>query len=386
MNVNQLRISTFPLICVLLIGTESATAFDRPEKSNISRDVLTSEQWNSLDRAVSRGLKYLATQQRPDGSFATIPMGQPGITSLCVMAFLSRGHTPNQGPFGQQISRAIDFVLATQQKNGILFDLKIDPYFEGDTPTHCAIYNHAISGLMLTEVYGMTDGAQGDRIAKAIRKALTFSLRYEEGFRKRPLDRGGFRYVRQLNKSSDSDLSITAWQLMFLRSARNAQFDVPAERVETAMAYIRRCFDPRNRRFRYGLYGENPRRPPSRGMQGAAIVSLSMGGEHQSEMARAAGDWLLSHPFDRYNRSRSPKDRYHYSAFYCSQAMFQLGGEYWAKFFPRLMKTLTRYQKQNGSWDREGQDGDGRFGHSYTTALALLALTPPYQLLPIYQR
>jgi hypothetical protein len=382
MHVNPLRISTLPLICVLLIGTKPATAFEPPGKSNTSRDTLTSEQWNSLDLAVNRGLKYLATQQRSDGSFATIPMGQPGITSLCVMAFLSRGHVP----FGQQISRAIDFVLATQQENGILFDLKIDPYFDGDTPTHCAIYNHAISGLMLTEVYGMTDGAQGDRIAKAIRKALTFSLRYEEGFRKRPLDKGGFRYVRQLKKSSDSDLSITAWQLMFFRSARNAQFDVPAERVEAAMAYIKRCFDPRSRRFRYGLYGENPNRPPSRGMQGAAIVSLSMGGEHQSEMAQAAGNWLLSHSFDRYNRSPSRKDRYHYGAFYCSQAMFQLGGEYWTKFFPGLMRTLARNQKQNGSWDRESQDGDGRFGHCYTTALALLALTPPYQLLPIYQR
>jgi hypothetical protein len=29
---------------------------------------------------------------------------------------------------------------------------------------------------------------------------------------------------------------------------------------------------------------------------------------------------------------------------------------------------------------------DGPYGSAYTTALAILALTPPYQILPIYQR
>ena len=39
----------------------------------------------------------------------------------------------------------------------------------------------------------------------------------------------------------------------------------------------------------------------------------------------------------------------------------------------------------DGSWDAES-NRDGQFGNVYTTALAVLALTPPYQLLPIHQR
>ena len=44
-----------------------------------------------------------------------------------------------------------------------------------------------------------------------------------------PADRGGWRYIHDLD-DVDSDLSVTGWQLMFLRSARNAGFEVPNER------------------------------------------------------------------------------------------------------------------------------------------------------------
>jgi hypothetical protein len=46
---------------------------------------------------------------------------------------------------------------------------------------------------------------------------------------------------------------------------------------------------------------------------------------------------------------------------------------------------LVEHQEADGSWPPEG-NRDGMFGDSYTTALVVLSLTPPYQLLPIYQR
>ncbi|MFO1096094.1 MAG: hypothetical protein U0992_22725 [Planctomycetaceae bacterium] len=67
-------------------------------------------------------------------------------------------------------------------------------------------------------------------------------------------------------------------------------------------------------------------------MAGSGIISLSLAGEHQSEMAKSAGEWILKHSFNRYNRVEQGEERYHYSAYYCSQAMFQLGGDYWARF------------------------------------------------------
>jgi hypothetical protein len=46
-------------------------------------------------------------------------------------------------------------------------------------------------------------------------------------------------------------------------------------------------------------------------------------------------------------------------------------------------------QAANGSWPPEiytGGPTEQIFGNVYTTALAVLSLTPPYQLLPVYQR
>ena len=107
-----------------------------------------------------------------------------------------------------------------------------------------------------------------------------------------------------------------------------------------------------------------------------------------TEMARAAGDWILKHPFDRYNAGMNDVDRYHYGAFYCSVAMFQLGGHYWAEFFPRLAQTLTAHQSSQRSWASEALPGgiELRYGNVYTSALAVLALTTPNQLLPVFQR
>jgi hypothetical protein len=79
-------------------------------------------------------------------------------------------------------------------------------------------------------------------------------------------------------------------------------------------------------------------------------------------------------------------EHWFYSCFYSSQAMFQLGGRYWREFYPTMAKTLISNQRRDGSWDRDCHDYDHQFGQAYTTALAVLALSPPYQLLPIFQR
>ncbi len=345
-----------------------------------SRPILTDPQWSKLDRAVDRGLEFIAKRQSADGSFPTHSSGQPAATALCVMAFLSRGHMPDEGRYGKQIARAIDYVLSTQAPDGGIMSEKFpqvrNASFEGN-------YNHSIAGLMLGEVYGMSKPAQQDRIRVAIQRALDLTRQQQLSPKRDPAEKGGWRYMRRFGVT-DSDLSVTAWQLMFLRSAKNAEFDVPSQWVDEAMGYIRRSYDASEGGFLYGLHGED--HYVSRGMAGAGIVCLALGGEHDSTMVRKAGDWILQHNFERYNRTMHPEDRYHYGAFYCSQAMFQLGGDYWFKFFPQLLDTVAQNQRSDGSWDAESQANDRKYGNVYSTALTVLALTPPYQLLPIYQR
>ena len=65
--------------------------------------------------------------------------------------------------------------------------------------------------------------------------------------------------------------------------------------------------------------------------------------------------------------------------------MAQVGGDNWSMLFPQIAGNLLEVQSESGSWP-PGASNESRFGSGYATSLAILALTPPYQLLPIYQR
>jgi hypothetical protein len=228
---------------------------------------------------------------------------------------------------------------------------------------------------------------RADRMQQAINNSLAVTLEMQSWKKDRTHDRGGWRYIDDVNEI-DSDLSITGWQLMFLRSARNAGFDVPEKQIDDAVEYVRRCFD---RQYGVFCYSVNRSESRSRGMAGAGILALAHAGFHNSTEAQRSGDWLLENNFDNYNPfvrdARSWRDdRYHYCLFNACQGIYQLGGRHWNEFFPRAVKTLLENQQADGSWPAEQYKRDSQFGNAYTTALAVLSLGAPNQFLPIFQR
>ncbi len=186
--------------------------------------------------------------------------------------------------------------------------------------------------------------------------------------------RGGWRYSVL---GGDSDISVTGWQVMSLRAAKNLGCDVPAEKIDLAVQYIKSCNDPGSGGFRYVPHG-----PVTTACTGTSILALELCGRevHRSpEMLTRAGTYLLNH------RPIWAQGHFYYAIYYCSQATFQLGGNYWPIFRRHMHDTLLRHQSSTGSWD--GGDSDARAGGSnYGTAMAILALTVEYRFLPIYQR
>ena len=348
------------------------------QQAEPSLDVLSVEEWERVDDSVDRALEWLADQQQRDGSFPTLPTGQPGVTSLAVTAFLSAGHLPGEGIYGEQLNRAIDFALDCQREDGLFSQLQVNAVYQHNGASHAAHYNHAITGVMLGEVYGMCHGERQQKVRSAIERALVYMRDMQNKPKADGAEQGGWRYYSSQNQS---DLSVTAWQIMFMRSAKNAQFDVPAEHVDEATAYVKRCFDPAQKTFLYRR--TKPEEFLSRGVVASGILVLSLSGDHNSPLATQSGDWLLGQSFREYNQGVGP---YHYGAYYASQATFQLGGKYWRHCYPEIAQTLTKSQGPDGAWDIEQNYNGGAFGRCYTTALATLALTTPYQLLPIYQR
>jgi hypothetical protein len=221
------------------------------------------------------------------------------------------------------------------------------------------------------------------RLQEAIQKSIATTLEMQRWQKDNPKDKGGWRYVQDFD-DKDSDLSITGWNLMFLRSARNAGFDIPKQAIDDAVGYIRRTFDENESVFIYTTVAGDSR---SRAMAGAGILALAHAGLHDSMEAKQSGDWLLQHPFGEYNGNNGiALDRYHYSLFNSCQAMYQLGGSYWERFYPPTVRALLAAQHGDGSWEAESFHRDRQFGNSYTTALVVLSLGAANQFLPVFQR
>jgi hypothetical protein len=353
-------------------------------------DVLPADEWRRVDAAVDRALTWIAAHQQPDGSFPTLDQGQPAVTSFCVLAFMAHGHNPGEGEYGERLNRATDFILSCQKENGLVTLLGPEgPRITADVPIPIgepAAYNHAISSLALAEVYGMRQSDDSQEIQNAITKSIAATLEMQRWPKDLSADRGGWRYITD-DGAHDSDLSVTGWQLMFLRSARNAGFDVPQKPIDDAIKFVRRTYSPRLGRFGYTTGAGTH---ASRGMAGAGILALAHAGLHNSAEAQSSGQWLLRNNFDVYNGNSGEvttrMDRYHYSLFNSTQAMYQLGGKYWEEFFPRAVKALMANQRPDGSWDAEKYGRDRQFGNVYSTALVVLSLGAPNQMLPIFQR
>src|SRR3954452_994511 len=107
------------LMCGPVCAQESLPAKPAPQVRQATRDaddamlkVLSASEWRRLDSAVDRALAWLAAQQQPDGSFPTLTQGQPGVTSLCVLAFMEHGHIPGDGPYGEQLEMATKYIVS----------------------------------------------------------------------------------------------------------------------------------------------------------------------------------------------------------------------------------------------------------------------------------
>ncbi|MGE5191297.1 MAG: hypothetical protein ACM3U2_02270 [Deltaproteobacteria bacterium] len=101
---------------------------------------------------------------------------------------------------------------------------------------------------------------------------------------------------------------------------------------------------------------------------------------------RKKNDGTLRHQQPADDDSRGPwqAGNFYLSTYYSSQALAQIGGDAWNHVFPQIVRSLLDEQAGDGSWP-SAASSERKFGTVCTTSLAVLSLTPQYQLLPIYQ-
>jgi hypothetical protein len=350
-------------------------------------EALSGEESVKLLKSVDRGLAALQKEQQEDGSFKTISYGQPAVTALAVMAYLSRGHKPGQGPYGESLEKAINYVLTKQKKSGLFSHTEIDYARLHEVPEPgedfdimaAQTYNHAISMLMLGEVYGLMGEKEDFRLRDAITKGLTFTIQLWDIRKKNPTEDGGFRYTRPWSEA-EADVSVTGWHAASLRSIRNAGFEIPQPVIDRLVGYLAR------NQLADGGFGYRVGRRSTFTMTAAGTLCVVLAGKHDDPVLARAASYLYRFDvnsvlaFDDTSRHNGP----YYGCYYMSQAAIQLGGRVWVKCMRQVYTYLIQKQDSTGYWMPEGPDT--RFGKAYTTSMAILALTPPLQLLPIYQR
>lgn len=306
-------------------------------------------------KAIDRGLLFLANRQHPDGSFGsgTTYRRNVAVTALSGMAFLSAGHTPGRGAYGKNVEKAVEYVLSCAKPNGYIV--------RDDSTGHGPMYGHGFATLFLAEVYGMSPRKEVREALKGAVQLIVVSQNREGGWRYDPDGR-------------EADVSVTVCQMMALRAARNCGIAVPKSTVDQCVDYVKKCQNP-DGGFKYQL----TMRPQSDFPRSAAgVVTLYSAGLTEGPEIKRGLDYLQRFPprgdLVRYDA------HYFYGQYYAVQAMWHAGEERWLQWYPAIRDELVTRQLPDGSWN------DSLINYEYATAMACLVLQTPNNFLPIFQR
>jgi len=334
---------------------------------------------NESERAVEASLEWLAASQAADGYWDAERYGagqvkideagvdrlnaginaDSGLTGLAILAFLGAGYTQEEGPYAENIDRALRWLIAQQDADGFL---------GGNATRYARMYCHAMATYGLAEAYGMqSDPATDRRLRQPLVRAIAYIVDNQH-----PGD-GGWRYL----KGQESDMSMFGWQVMALKSARIAGIRLPDDVMPRTVRFLK----DRSLGNRQGLAGYRPGMPPTPSMTAEALFAKQMLGIERTNAACVeAVDYLLKNL-----PRRSKYDLYYW--YYGTLAMYQYGGESWQKWNESLRDRLIADQVQSGanagSWDPKDRWGPYG-GRVYSTVLSTLCLEVYYRFLPLY--
>ncbi len=322
--------------------------------------------------ALERGLKFLAAKQREntDGSFPQSGAGFHApipIAALAALAFMASGSQPERGPYGAEIGRSIDFLLAHADLGE---GSRTFGYVAYDGDQLSRMHGHGFATLALTQAYCMSPKtARGERTARVLRAAVD-RIEKSQGLE------GGWYYEPQVEILHEN--SVTICLVQALRGAFNAGVQVDSKVIARAVEYVRKCQNP-DGSFRYGL---DPKEKSTVGLTAASVATLDAMGQYQSQEVERAVQFLWRALEERAESKQVSDAQFpYYERLYVAEALWQHKD---ARLFQRWAATevasLLAAQASDGSWS------DTQFGPCYATATNCIVLALPLAQLPIFQR
>jgi len=335
---------TIVVAVVLLSGVAGAQDKPRAPATPAPGEMITPK----TQRAIERGLTYLASIQKDDGSWSYQgSTGNTGITALAGLAFLAGGNTPGRGKYGANVEKAVKYIIKNTRRDGYI------------SAGNSRMYEHGFATLFLAEVYGLTKNP-------LVKPKLAAAVRLIESTQN---GEGGWRYNPV---PMDADISVTICQIMGLRAARNSGIQVSKKVIDNGIKYVKNCQNS-DGGFSYtaGSSGSGFARTA------AGVCSLYYAGEYEDKAIKRGLDYLYKNTARELTRGYS--GHFHYGHYYAVQAMWQAGGKYWNAYYPKIRDHIVKGQQSDGSWRGYGTP-------SYPTSMCLIILQVPYRYLPVLQR
>jgi len=330
-------------------------------------------------RALSSGLEYLAAAQRRDGSWGDPRQGIVGITSLCLLAFMSQGHQEGRGPYARGedvLRRGIDFLLRNSlppsrkdpetSSNGKPAGYIYAP-LDGDSRMH----GHGYATQVLVLAYG------SGRLKKERTRELQIKIRRAvRVIEKAQTITGGWGYEPRSATSHEGSVTVTVVQA--LRLAADAGFLVTKETHRRGLAYLRDS-QKADGSFKYSHMADHS----SAALTAAALTAMHGFGEYYSKSVRRG----LRYVEASYRNPGSLQWPF-YAHYYAAQVFWRAGGRTWSYWKSRGIEHILDRQTADGSWDDLSYRDKrrGTHGPAYATAFCCLSLSVSDGFLPLFQR
>lgn len=348
---------------------------------------------SETERAVEKGLEFLARIQFPDGhwslhrlpdhvpdpqkTFHTGTMhGDTAATGLALLAFLGAGYTHQGSRYRDTVGRALRWLVENQSSDGRFFR------DQTDSNLYTRFYGHGLATIAICEAYGMT---RDPALRQPAERAIGFIVQSQNP------ELGGWRYESR----KETDTSVSGWQLMALKSAQMAGLQVPTTTLEGVSRWLDLAQAEGGARYVYSPYvastSASHLKAPSRAMTAEGLLMrIYLGWGPENPALQRGADFVVQN-LPSYGNAENPlRDAYYW--YYATQVMFQMQGEHWKTWNQAIQQLLPREQVQSGPWagswdplrsvpDRWGKEA----GRLYVTAMHLLILEVYYRHLPLFR-
>ncbi|PQO26202.1 hypothetical protein C5Y96_22445 [Blastopirellula marina] len=319
-------------------------------------------QRRTWEACVEKGLGWVQRTQSRLGHW-TAANYPTAMTALAGTALCASGSTTMQGPYSENLRRAVEFLVSKARPNGLIGDPLTDNRYT---------YGHGFSMLFLSQVLGEEeDSLRREELIKILANAVKFSVFAQT-------KSGGWGYVSAKDGNDFDEGSTTITQVQGLRGCRNAGIPVPTEVIENAKKYIYDCQNPDG-----GISYSSKNRGTSRpAITAASICCLQNAGETKSDVVQKMLDYCKKNLYQIQTQAQS-FSHWHYSYLYYSQVVYREGTDdktFWEAFRNRLYDRITGEQNGEGYWDETS------IGPIYVTACNLIMMQLDMGYLPIYQR